>query len=251
MDLASLDLQEIVKALPSVATSVAALFGIYKKVSNLGLIRKNQRKQLHERIEELTSPKEGLAKTHPIIVQLKFQAIFGGARADIPHGDEILALLEDRTSSEYSNMMDYAACAKYVAYSPSGRTFIPRGEWTDAKLYKQGLQDFFYYLLTATPAIGLLCIPPFTVKSLLIRIPLGGLFGLLAMANAVQAKKIGQAEKLLQRTRALATSEPPPPENAANGTDHPAHPSRTVPEKASGTVPERGVSSKKLDPSKH
>lgn len=250
MDLAALHLPEIAKTTAGAVTAVAALFGIYKNMSDLGLIRTTKRKQLHERIDELTNPKEGLEKAHPIVVQVKFQNVFGGARAYIPHGDEILALLENRILAEYSNMVDYAACAKYVAYSSSGKTFTPRGEWTDAKLHTEGLRDFFYYLLTATPAFGLLCIPPFSVKWLIFRIPLGYLFGLLAVANAVQAKKIGQAEKLLQRTRALATSESATPKEAANGTDHPAHPSRIAPGKASGTLPERGVSVKKLVSSK-
>lgn len=251
MDLSTLHLFEIAKAIARVLPAAAAFFAIYKHMSDLGLIRTPQRKQLPEQIDELTNPKEGLEKVHPLVIQVKFHTAFGGARACIPHGNEILALLENSDLAEYSNLLEYAACAKFVAYSPSERTFSPRGDWTDAKLHAQGLRDFFYYLFTATPAFALLVVPPFSIKALIIRIPLAFLFGLFAVANAMQAKKIGRAEKLLQRTRALATSKSETPEKAANGTDHPAHPSRIAPEKAPGTLPERGVSVKRQDPSKH
>ncbi len=257
MDLSTLRPTEIIGAAAGAITALTAgFFGIPKIVSDLGLNRVVQRKHLSELIDALTSPKDGPEKAHPLAVQVKFQAAFGGARANVPQGPEILAFLENRDLATYSNVMEYADCAKFVAYSEPRKTFIPRGDQTDADLERKRRWTFIYYLLTATPAFGLLCIPPFSVKSLFIRIPLAYLCGLFAVANAVQAKKIGRTQKLLEQTRDLAPVAPlaasnteAPPE--ANGTDHPAHPSRTAPEKAPGTLPERGVSVKKLDPSKH
>lgn len=258
MDLSTLDPTiKIVGAIAGVITAVAAgFFGIPKIMSDLGLNRVVQRKHLSELIDALTSQKDGLEKAHPLAVQVKFQAAFGGARANIPQGREILALLENRELAEYSNVMEYADCAKFVAYSESRKTFMPRGNRTDAELERKRRWTFFYYLITATPAFGLLCLPPFSLKSLFIRIPLAYLFGLFAVANAVQAKKIGRTQKLLEQTRDLAPAAPlatgtTEAHREANGTDHSAHPSRTAPEKAPGTLPERGASVKKLDPPKH
>jgi len=257
MDLTLLHLAEIAKAVANVLPAVVAtFFGIYKRMPNLGRNRTAQRTRLSELIDTLTTQKEGLEKAHPLAIQIKFQAALGGARAYIPHGREILAFLENHELATYSNVVEYADCTKFMAYSESRKTFIPRGNLTDADLERKRRWSFIRYLLTATPAFGLLCIPPFSVKGLIIRIPLGYLFGLFAVADAVQAKKIGRAQRLLEQTRDLAPVAPLATSNTeapreANRTDHPSHPSRTAPEKAPGTLPERGVSVKKLDPSKH
>jgi hypothetical protein len=258
MDLSSLRPTEIAVALAGVITAFAAsFFGIPKIMSDLGLNRVVQRKHLSELIDALTSSKDGQEKAHPLAVQVKFQAAFGGARAHIPKGSEILAFLENRELAMYSNVVEYAECAKFLAYSETRETFIPRGNRTDAELETKRHWSFIFYLLTATPAFVLFFIPPFNFKAISIRFLLSYLLGLFALVNAVQAKKIGRAQKLLEQTRALEPSSPlttgksEAAQEALNGTTHPARPSGIVPEKASGTLPERGASVKEPDPSKH
>lgn len=226
MDLSNLDpalkIASILGA--GVGAAITAFFVAPKNVSDLGLNRLLRRKHLSELIDALTSHKDGQEKVHPLAIQVKFQAAFGGARAYIPQGSEIIALLENRKLAEYSNVVDYAECSKFVAYSERSKAFIPREGRTDAELENKRRWNFIFYLLTATPAFGLLCIPPFSLKTLPFRILLSYLFTLVALVNAIESKLIGRTQKLLERTRAKTEK---------------------------GTItPEHGVSVEELGPSK-
>ena len=217
MDLSSLD--PTVKILTAIGAVTAGFFGIPKIVSDLRLNRIVQRKHLSELIDTLTNTKGGQEKPHPLAVQVKFQAAFGGARASLPESDEILALLQNHTMALYLNVLEYGECSKFVAYSNSEESFSPRGDWTDAKLETQRRWNFFFYFISAVPAFGLLCIPPFHFAGLPFRVAVGLLLFLVAVGNAIEAKLIGRTQNLLKRTREKTTS----------GMNTPARPSGIAP----------------------
>ena len=242
MDLSNLDpTVKILTALAAVIGAVAAgFFGIPKVVSDLRLNRIVQRKHLSELIDALTGSKEGQEKSHPLAIQVKFHAAFGGSRANLPERSEILALLQNHALALYLNVLEYSECSKFVAYSDSEKSFLPRGAWTDAKLETQRRWNFFFYLISSVPAFGLIFIPPFHLAGLQFRIAVGLLLLLVAVGNAIEAKLIGRTQNLLKRTR----------EKTANGTNTPARPSGIAPEKAPGTLPEHGASVEAAAPSK-
>ena len=258
MDLSMLRPAEIVGAIAALTTVLAGgFFGIPKILSELGLNRVVQRRHLSELIDALTSKEDGLEKAHPLAIQVKFQAAFGGARASIPQGSEIRALLENHDLAMYYNVLEYAECAKFVAYSEPRKAFVPRGNRTEAELDSKRRWSFIIYCLTAMPAFALFCIPPFCFHALLFRIPLGCLLGLFAAAHAVQAKIIGRTQKLLEQTRTQAPSSVLPmkkadaPQEAPCRTDRPKPSSGTKAENVSGTFRERDLSVKMPDPGKH
>jgi len=218
MDLSNLDpAMKIASILGAgVGAAIAAFFVAPKNVSDLGLNRLLRRKHLSELIDALTSQKDGQEKVHPLAVQVKFHAAFGGARAYIPQGSEIMALLENRELAVYSNVADYAECAKFVAYSEPMKAFIPRGDRTDAELNTKRRWNFVFYLLAATSAFGMLCIPPFSLNAILFRILLSYLIGLIALVNAIESKLIGRTQRLLERTRTKTESVTITPEHGAS-----------------------------------
>lgn len=234
MDLSILDLtQKIVTAVAAGATvATTAFFIVPKNVSDLSLNRLIRRKHLSDLADALTSPKETEEKVHPLAVQVKFHAAFGGAMAYLPESDEILALLQNHALASYPNVREYGKCSKFVAYSDSENSFSHRGDWTDAKLENRRRWNFRYYLLSATPAAVLLFVPPFHLAGLPFRIAIGFLLLLVAVGNAIESKLIGRTQNLLKRTR----------ERTASGANTSARPSGITPEKAPGTIPEHGAS---------
>jgi hypothetical protein len=242
MDLSNLDpTVKILTALAAViGAAITAFFVAPKNVSDLGLNRLLRRKHLSELIDALTSSKDGQEKAHPLAVQAKFHAAFGGAIAYLPESGEILALLQNHAMDLYLNVLEYGACSKFVAYSDSEKSFLPRGDWTDAKLETRRRWDFFFYLISAVPAFGLIFIPPFHLPGLPFRIAVGLLLLLVAVGNAIESKLIGRTQNLLKRTREKTTS----------GANTSARPSGIAPEKAPGTLPEHGASVEAQAPSK-
>lgn len=200
MDNTSLDLA--LKFIVGLATA----YGVIKIASDLRLNRVAQKKQVAEMVQDMTGWLENqpaTKPTHPMLVQAKFHAAFGGSLAHMPEGQEILDFLENQVVATFPKGQDYADCSEFVAYSTPEKSFVPRGSWTREKFRAKRGKCFLYYMITISPALALSFTSSFPVSRFFLAIPLAA----IAVANAVRSAQVRRAGDLLQPTEQRAKPE--------------------------------------------